>query len=128
MIMEIAKYTFWFIALCWLTWVCFCALMALQKVRADGNLKGLAKWFGYILLIIFVPLDFFLNLVATVLFIEFPRYRSGEWLVTARMKRYYNQVVTNPDCFEKWRKIAGKFITEALLNNVSVSVGDGNHV
>ncbi len=125
---DLLCYFFRFVVLCWVVWVGFCALMAIQKVKADGKLKGLALWFAYPLLAIFVPLDFFLNLVSSIVFLEIPRYRSNEWLFTARMKRYYNQIVSNPDVFERWRHAAGKFITVTMLNNVSEAVGDGKHV
>jgi hypothetical protein len=117
-----------FVGFCFIVWVGFCALMALQKVQAIGQLKGLAKYFGYTLLGIFAPLDFILNLLSSIIFLEFPRYRSNEWLFTARMKRYYYRVITKPNKLEKWRGFMGKVITEGLLNNISVAVGDGNHV
>jgi len=127
--LDILKIILSSIGYIWTVWVGFVACMALQRVRTLGQLHGIALIFAYVLLAIFIPLDFILNTIpATILFLEFPRWTGGEWLFTARMKRYYYRVVINPNILEKWRKYLGKFITEGLLNNISLAVGDGNHV
>lgn len=127
-IFSIVMSVVWFVVLCFVTWVWFVAMMALQRVRDVGKLTGIAKWFGYILLVIGTPADFILNFAASLFFLEIPRYRDNEWLFTARMKRYYYRVVERPNMLEWWRKKAGVWITEGLLNNVSSAVGSGNHV
>lgn len=126
--MIILKCAFWFLVLSFATWVWFTSMMAVKQAKDTGRLHGVALVFGYAILILGAPLDFLLNFFSTIVFIELPRYRSKEWLFTARMKRYYHRSVTNPNLLERWRKYAGTSITNGLLNNISESVGQGEHV
>ena len=103
-------------------------MMAIKQAKDTNRLHGLALVFGYAILALGLPLDGLLNVVTSLLFLEFPRYTQNEWLFTARMKRYYHRSITNPNMLEKWRSLAGKYITEGLLNNISESVGGGDHV
>jgi hypothetical protein len=124
----IIKYFLYFILLSFATWTWFCAMMAVKQAKDTNRLHGTALVFGYALLALGTPLDVILELFSTLIFLELPRYRSNEWLFTARMKRYYHRSITNPNILEKWRFAAGKYITNALLNNISESVGGGYHV
>jgi hypothetical protein len=103
-------------------------MMAVKQAKDTNRLHGTSLVFGYALLALGVPLDGLLNMVSTLIFLELPRYRSNEWLFTARMKRYYYRSITNPNMLEKWRSAAGKYITEGLLNNISEAVSGQDHV
>jgi hypothetical protein len=103
-------------------------MMAVKQAKDTNRLHGTALLFGYALLALGAPLDGILQLVSSLIFLELPRYRSNEWLFTARMKRYYYRSITNPNKLERWRKYAGTEITNALLNNISEAVGGSDHV
>lgn len=126
--MIIVKFALWFLLLAFATWIWFTSMMAVKQAKDTGRLHGVALVFGYAILTIGIPLDFALNLFSSILFAELPRYRSNEWLLTARMKRYYHRTITNPDMLERWRSWMGRQITEGLLNNISEAVGGGDHV
>ena len=114
------------VGLIWFTWFWFIAMMALQAAREQDRLTTMSKVFGYPILAVGIVADWMLQQVSTLIFLEAPR--MGEWLFTARMKRYYNRTVIDPNRLERWRKWAGTKITEGLLNNISESVGVGKHV
>lgn len=128
MFFTVIKGFLWFVLLSFATWMWFTSMMAIKQARDTNGLHGLALVFGYAVLALGIPLDALLNVVSSLIFLEFPRYASNEWLFTARMKRYYHRSVVNPGVLERWRKYAGTQITEGLLNNISESVGGGDHV
>lgn len=86
------------------TWLFYLAAMNLIKLKDE--LTGMAKFNGYILIIIGVTLDFLLNaIVGSLLFLEPPR----EWLLTDRLQRHKKK----PD---HWRFKIANYICGNLLN------------
>lgn len=76
------------------TWTHFLAIFHLKKVEEVQGLRPMSRFFGYwVLLPKGLLLDFLLNLVATLFFLDLPR----EWLLTGRLQRY----VDGPD---GWRR------------------------
>ncbi len=76
----------WAIGLFYTTWVFFCAVMNIKRVRDAGKLTRTARVLGMVTLAIGLVLDLAVNwLIAPVLFMELPRW--GEWLLSARITR-----------------------------------------
>ncbi len=76
----------WAVALFYVTWVFFAAVMNVKRVRDAGKLTRTARAFGLVTLAIGLVLDLAVNwLLAPLLFLELPRY--GEWLLSARITR-----------------------------------------
>ena len=102
------------LALIWLTWLLYVAVMALKRCRDAGLLTLPMKLLGYPLLFIGLFCDFLLNMtVCSLLFADIPR----EWLVTARLKRHAKDGT--------WRGSIARWIAVKLLNALDPS---GKHI
>lgn len=66
------------------TWTLYLAIMRLSQVKKAGQLPAAALPFAYVVLGVGYFLDFLFNLVASVLFLEFPR----EWIFSPRVIRH----------------------------------------
>ncbi len=102
------------LALIWLTWLLYVAVMALKRCRDAGLLTIPMKVLGYPILFIGLFCDFLLNMtVCSALFVEVPH----EWLVTARLKRHAREAT--------WRGSIARWIAYSLLDSLDPS---GKHV
>ncbi len=73
------------VAITYLLWIFYLAVMNLKRVRDEGKLAPLAYAFGVPVLKVGLILDVIVNIfVMTVLLLELPK----EWLVTTRLKRH----------------------------------------
>ena len=87
MITAILFYALTLLAVMYLTWVLFVAIICLRMVRDAGRLTKLMMPFGYITLTIGLLLDAALNLLMSIPLLELPQYQLKEILLTARLKR-----------------------------------------
>lgn len=96
----------------WFTWIIFVAIMRLKQVRDAGQLTRSTTVLGYATLAIGLLLDIAVNtLVGTVMFVEWPQWRNGEWLLSGRLSR----LSAGP---EGWRKRRAILIRSQLLDNI----------
>lgn len=78
-------YVFLVVALVYLTWVHYLAIMRAQEVRDSGKLKKVTEKVAIVMLGIGYLLDFTLNVtLGTLLFLEFPK----EALLSPRVARH----------------------------------------
>ncbi len=91
--------------LLYVTWAFYLLAMSLIQARNAGKLTRVALVMGYPLVIIGVLLDFLLNMVATVVFLDPPR----EYLLTIRCNRYI-------DGYTDWRHTAALWLCRNLLD------------
>lgn len=81
---AVSSYTLHSLAITYLLWLFYLAVMNLKRAKDNGTLNPVALVLGYPFLIIGLILDLLVNVfVMTFLFLELPR----ETLVTARLKR-----------------------------------------
>jgi hypothetical protein len=98
------------LAVFYLTWVFYAAVMNLKRVRDAGKLTGVNRALGMLTLAIGLLFDLAVNwLIATVLFAELPRV--GEWLLSARITRLIAE-----DC--GWRRRLALFMRTQLLDHL----------
>lgn len=95
----------WVLGLAYLTWGLFLAAMSLIGARSQGKLPRAALVLGYPLVVFGVLCDALLQLVATAVFLDWPR----EPVLTQRCSRY----IAGPD---GWRKTAALWICRSLLD------------
>lgn len=71
----------------WWTWILYLAIMPLVRVKDTVSIE--AKVLAYPVVALGLLMDFLLNaVIATALFLEFPKYKRGEWLFTGRVSRW----------------------------------------
>jgi hypothetical protein len=108
------EYTLWSIAITYLLYVFYSAVMNIKRVRDMGKLTTFGKVLGYPTLAIGLVLDLVVNtLVMTFILLELPR----ELTVTSRLKRH-NKDSTG------WRLAVVKFF-EPVLDPLDPS---GDHI
>jgi hypothetical protein len=108
------EYTFWSIAITYLLYVFYSAVMNIKRVRDMGKLTTFGKVLGYPTLAIGLVLDLVVNtFVMTLILLELPR----ELTVTSRLKRH-NKESTG------WRLAVVKFF-EPVLDPLDPS---GDHI
>jgi hypothetical protein len=108
------EYTLWSIAITYLLYVFYSAVMNIKRVRDMGKLTTFGKVLGYPTLAIGLVLDLVVNtLVMTFILLELPR----ELTVTSRLKRH-NRESTG------WRLAVVKFF-EPVLDPLDPS---GDHI
>lgn len=104
----------WVLALPYVTWVFYLAVMSLKRAKEAGLLSRTALVLGTPVLIVGYLLDFLLNsIVMTIVLAEIPR----EWNVTTRLKRHHRDSTG-------WRLAVVKWF-EPLLDPYDPS---GDHV
>lgn len=81
---------------CWLVYI---LVMGLYRAHLAGRLhRGLVTyWLAAPVVVVGFAMDVVLQLLATVVFLDLPRYQLREWLLTDRLQRY----MAGPD---GWRK------------------------
>lgn len=110
--------TFLLLGCMWLLWVFFLACMNLKRAKEAGTLSKWALIFGTPVLWVGYLLDAFCNItLMTVVLLEMPRLKQGEWLVTDRLIRHHKES-------QGWRLSVVKFM-EPLLDPFDPS---GDHV
>jgi len=74
------------------TWVGFLVVASAKRIRNAGvRIPMEGKIAVYIALLLGGPGDFLYNtIIGTVRFMEFPKWRRGEWLYSARVERHAN--------------------------------------
>lgn len=71
------------------TWIFYAEVMRLKRLRDDEELKLFHCPWALVILPIGLTLDAILNVVVGIYWREYlPKWRSGEWLLTARLKRW----------------------------------------
>lgn len=94
------------LAILYLLWVFYLAVMALWRARRDGMLGPVALVPGYLTLLIGAALDVLVNVtVMSLVFVEPPR----ELLVTKRLQRHIKHG-------QGWRQELARWLCHNLLN------------
>lgn len=93
------------LALLYTTWAFYLLAMSLTQARRAGKLTRAALAMGYPLVLIGLILDFLLNMVSSVMFLDPPR----ELLLTTRCNRYI-------DTYTDWRRAAALWLCRNLLD------------
>ena len=96
------------------TFVCWVGYLAVMSLWTHlPQMKPFAKVHGIMLLLIFLPMDFVLNVVVgSLLFLDPPR----EWILTHRLKRHKHE--------GGWR---GRLATWICVNLLDTFDPDGRH-
>ena len=90
--------------LTWVVWVLYLAIMRIKIVKDDVGLTKPAYYFTLPLLVIGYALDFLLNLVSTLVFLELPK----DWLFSGRVSRHVAE--------EGWRGKLSRWVCRNLLD------------
>lgn len=91
--------------LTYLTWAFYLLAMSLIQARNAGKLTRSALVLGYPLVVVGALLDFLLNMVSSVVFLDPPR----EFLLTIRCNRYI-------DTYTDWRRTVALWLCRNLLD------------
>jgi len=102
---SVLRLPLWVLLLSYLTWGLFLAAMSLIGARAQGKLPRAALVLGYPLVAFGALCDVLLQIVATVVFADWPR----EPVLTQRCSRY----IAGPP---GWRRTAALWICRNLLD------------
>jgi hypothetical protein len=97
-------------ALLYATWIAFLSIMALKSARDNGKLTKTAMVLAYPLLLVGWLLDFTLNMVMSLVFLDPPR----EWLLTIRCDRYLAS--NDPYGMPHYRQIIARWLCRQLLD------------
>lgn len=103
--LAVLRLPLWVLLLSYLTWALFLVAMSLIGARAQGKLPRAALVLGYPLVLFGALCDVLLQLVATVVFADWPR----EPVLTQRCSRY----IAGPP---GWRRTAALWICRSLLD------------
>jgi hypothetical protein len=99
-----------YLALIYLTWLFFLAIMALKSARDNGKLTRTSEVLALPMLVVGWLLDFSLNMAATPVFLDFPR----EWLLTLRCDRYLR--IADPTGLNAYRQRFARLLCKNLLD------------
>ena len=99
-----------YIALIYLTWLFFLAIMALKSARDNHKLTRASTVMATPILIVGWCLDFSLNMCATPVFLDLPQ----ELLLTIRCDRYLS--IANPTGLNKYRQRFARLLCQNLLD------------
>ena len=105
--MEIAAF---YIGLIYATWLFFLAIMSLLSARNNGKLTKASEVMATPILIVGWLLDFSLNVVSTIPFLDPPQ----EWLLTIRCDRYLS--IANPSGLNRYRQRVARALCQNLLD------------
>lgn len=94
----------------WTLWVFFTAAMRLKMVRDAGKLTTGMKVFGYPLIAIGLTIDFLLQIIFSIPFLELPK----EFTVSGRLWRLSNGA-------DGWRKKFATFLRTQFLDAIDPS-------
>ncbi len=92
------------------TWFAFLAIMALKSARDNGKLTKTASILAIPILIFGWLLDFSLNIVSSLPFLDLPQ----EWLLTIRCDRYLS--IPNPTGLNRYRQRLARWLCQNLLD------------
>lgn len=99
------KFVAVFAIVTYLTWVFFLAVMMLRQARDAKKIPGATMPVAYLVLGMGLVIDWFLNMLATVLFVELP----AEWLLTGRLSRHIRAGAG-------WRYRVARWFCDGYLN------------
>ena len=99
-----------YIGLVYATWLFFLAIMALLSARNNGKLTKVSEIMAYPLLVVGWLLDFSLNMVSSLPFLDLPQ----EWLLTIRCDRYLS--IPNPTGLNRYRQRLARWLCQNLLD------------
>ena len=108
--MAMLKMFGFYIALIYLTWLFFLAIMSLLSARNNGKLTKTSEVMATPILIVGWCLDFSLNMCATPVFLDLPQ----ELLLTIRCDRYLS--IANPTGLNKYRQRFARLLCQNLLD------------
>jgi len=108
--MKILDFIALYFGLMYATWFAFLAVMALLSARNNGKLTKAATILAYPILIVGWLLDFSLNMVSTIPFMDLPQ----EWLLTIRCDRYLS--IANPSGLNRYRQRVARALCQNLLD------------
>ncbi len=108
--MNLLNITLFYLGLSYVTWTCFLAVMSLLAAKREGKLSKTTLYLGYPLAGVGVLLDFTLNMMASLVFLDIPR----EWLLTIRCDKALGQV--DPKGVALYRQKIAKWICSNLLD------------
>lgn len=98
--------------------IVFAAVMKFREAKEEGTLYGWPLWVCYVILGLGWILDFFVNIVATLVFLELPH----ELTVSGRVKRL---VKTSPRWWNRWARFVAVFFEQRFLAPLDKSGGHG---
>lgn len=104
------KLLLFYIVLIYATWLFFLAIMALKSSRDNGKLTRASTIMAYPLLVVGWLLDFSLNMVSSLPFLDLPQ----EWLLTIRCDRYLS--IANPSGLNRYRQRVARALCQNLLD------------
>ena len=81
------KITLIYLAVIYITWVHYLAVMALRVAYKSDRLPKGMRPPSYFVLFIGLIFDVVLNLIMSLPLLELPKYNRHEWLLTARFQR-----------------------------------------
>jgi len=99
-----------YLALAYIAWFTFLAVMAVRAARQSGKLTRTSEVLALPIVGFGLLLDFVLNVVSTIPFLDLPK----EWLLTARCDRYLS--IAKPSGLDKYRQIVARALCENLLD------------
>ena len=108
--MKILYIPLFCLALMYLTWLFFLAVMALKSARDNGKLTKTSEVLAMPLLAVGWLLDFSLNMATTLVFLDLPQ----EWLLTIRCDRYLS--IPNPTGLNRYRQRLAQWLCQNLLD------------
>lgn len=98
----------------YITWILYCAIMALKKAKDESRLTPAMKVLGFPLLLVGYLFDVASNLIASVVLLHVPK----ELLLTMKLKRIQKEEPTG------WRNRTAMWICANMLNAIDPS---GHH-
>lgn len=101
-------YAVLYVYLCWLVYI---LVMGLYRAHLSGRLPKSSPlyWAALPVVIVGYVMDALLQLLATVPFLDAPRYMQREWLLTDRLQRYMAG-------HDHWRKRVADWICTHMLD------------
>ena len=98
----------------YITWVFFLAIMNLKRAMDNGTITQFALWMGYPVLGVGLVLDFILNALMSVPFLELPQWKRKEFLLSSRLERHLVESVD-------FREVMARHICQQLLDSFDPS-------
>lgn len=97
-----------YVVYAYITWLLFLAIMSIKAAKDAGRLTAGGRMFAIPVLAVGIAADVFLNVTATVPFVELPK----EWLFTHRVSRHLNDA--------NWRGTMSRWLCRNLLDPFEV--------
>lgn len=108
---EIIKAVGWLALYVLACWHMYVLVMGLYRAYLAGRLPRSSPlfWLSLPAVAVGYAMDVVLQLLATVVFLDLPRYDDKEWLLTSRLNRYM-------DGHDHWRKRVADWICTHMLD------------